>query len=190
MAPCRVFLCRIPTAPEGGVRERMTYMTRTGKRAAVLGLALLLTLLCGCGEKVSVQADLSGYGDSPITIRGLKDQDFTVTPGELAKLDCVKRTATGATAKAGTVNAVGPLLNTFLARYGVRMSDFKKIRFLCSDGYRIVLRDEYLKDYEVMLELAEEDAPLPKKQQPLRILIPEAESSYWAYAVTTIEFVK
>lgn len=168
----------------------MTYVTRTGKRVAAFGLALLLTLLCGCGGKVAVQADLSDYGDSPITIRGLKDEDFTVTPNELAKLDCVERTATGATAKAGTVNAVGPLLNTFLAQYGMKMSDFKKIRFLCSDGYRSVLRDEYLTDYEVVLELAEGKDPLPEAQQPLRILIPEAESSYWAYAVTTIEFVK
>ncbi|WP_312614917.1 hypothetical protein [Oscillibacter sp.] len=104
----------------------MTYVKKTGKRAAVLGLALWVLLLCGCGETVTVRADLSDYGESPITIRGLKDEDFTVTPNELAELDCVKRTATGATAK----------------------------------------------------------------QRPLRILIPEAESSYWAYAVTAIEFVK
>lgn len=168
----------------------MTYVKKTGKRAAVLGLALWVLLLCGCGETVKVRADLSDYGESPITIKGLKDEDFTVTPNELAELDCVKRTATGATAKAGTVNAVGPLLNTFLTQYETEMSDFQKIRFLCSDGYKTVLKEEYLTDYEVVLQLAEGDEPLPEKQRPLRILIPEAESSYWAYAVTSIEFVK
>jgi len=151
-----------------------------------LVLALLLTL-SACGAKT---ADISDYGNTKITISGLTDEDFTVTPDELAKLECVSRTATGATAKAGTVEAYGPLLDTFLAQYHCKMSDFQKIRFLALDGYKTVLKGEYLTDYEVVLAVSRGKNPLPESQQPLRILIPDAESSMWEYAVTRIEFVR
>lgn len=124
----------------------------------------------------------------PIAISGLMAEEFTVTPNELAALDCVSRTATGATAKAGTVNATGPLLNTFLVHYDCKASDFYKIRFLCADGYKVVLKDEYLTDYEVVLAISSGTEPLVEGQQPLRVLIPEAESSKWAYSVICIEF--
>ena len=153
-------------------------------RRRFLPLLLLLLCLTACGGK----ADLSAYGDTPITVSGLLEEDFTVTPNELAALECVSRTATGATAKAGTVKAYGPLLDTFLAQYGCRASDFYKIRFLCADDYKVVLRDEYLTDYEIVLAVAYQDGPLPENMRPLRLLIPEAESSKWAYAVTRIEF--
>ena len=82
------------------------------------------------------------------------------------------------------------LLDTFLAQYGVSASDFHKIRFLCADEYKVVLRDKYLTDYEVVLAVAYQDGPLPEEMRPLRLLIPEAESNKWAYAVTRIEFEK
>jgi len=158
----------------------------TKRRLCVLAAALALLLAAmGCGSKI---ADISAYGDSAITISGLTDETFTVTPNDLAKLDCVSRTATGATAKAGTVDAYGPLLDTFLAQYGCKTSDFHKIRLYAADGYKVVLKGEYLTDYEVVLAISCGKDPLPESQQPLRILIPEAESSMWEYAVTKIEF--
>lgn len=156
------------------------------KRALYLpALALLLLLLCACGGKT---ADISAYGDTPITIAGLTEEEFTVTPSQLAALECVSRTATGATAKAGTVSATGPLLDTFLAQYGCKMSDFYKIRFIAADQYKVVLKDEYLTDYEVVLAVSSGSEPLPESQRPLRILIPEAASNMWEYAVVRIEF--
>lgn len=148
-----------------------------------LPLFFLLLCLTACGKP-----SLADYGDEPIVVSGLLDDEFTVTPNELSALECVSRTATGATAKAGTVKAYGPLLDTFLAQYGCKTTDFFKIRFLCADEYKAVLRDEYLTDYEIVLAVAYQDGPLPEEMRPLRILIPEAESSKWAYAVTRIEF--
>lgn len=155
------------------------------KRICLPLLTLLLLLLCACGSKT---ADISAYGDAPITIAGLTKEEFTVTPNELAALECVSRTATGATAKAGTVNATGPLLDTFLAQYGCKAADFYKIRFIAADKYRVVLKDEYLTDYEVVLSIASGTEPLPAAQRPLRILVPEAESNKWEYSVVRIEF--
>ena len=154
------------------------------RRAASVLLGFLLLLSCtACGK-----ADISSYGSTPIVISGLLDEEFTVTPNDLAKLECVSRTATGATAKAGTVHAYGPLLDTFLSQYGYTAADFYKIRFLCADGYKAVLRDDYLTDYEVVMAVSYADGPLPENMRPLRLLIPEGESSKWAYAVTRIEF--
>lgn len=151
----------------------------------ILILLVSLLLLCSCG---SAQADISSYGDTTITISGLTDDEFTVTPNDLMQLECVERTATGATAKAGTVDAYGPLLDTFLIQYGKTTADFKKIRFIASDDYKVVLKGEYLTDYEVVLAVSNGSEPLAESCRPLRILIPEAESSMWEYAVVRIEF--
>lgn len=148
-------------------------------------VCLLFVFCCGCTGKT---ADISAYGDIPITISGLMEEEFTITANELAQLDCVSRTATGATAKAGTVNAYGPLLDTFLAQYGCQASDFYKIRFLCADSYKAVLRGDYLTDYEVVMAISSGSEPLPESCQPLRLLIPEGETNLWAYSVVRIEF--
>ena len=149
-------------------------------------LLAALLLLCACSGP---RADISAYGDTPITIVGLLDEEFTVTPNQLAALDCINDTARGATAKAGTVTAQGPLLDTFLAQYGKTPGDFEKIRFTASDGYVVVLKGKYLTDYQVILVLSNGDKPLSESCQPLRIVIPRAESSMWEYAVVRIEFI-
>ena len=146
---------------------------------------LLMLSLSACGEK---EADISEYANYPIEVSGLLDEDFTVTPQELSELECVSRTATGATEKAGTVSVRGPLLNTFLAQYGKTSADFYKIRFLCADGYKTVLKDDLLTDYEVVLAVQNSNGPLQESLRPMRLLIPEAESSTWAYSVIRIEF--
>lgn len=157
------------------------------KARIILPLLLTCLLLGSCSGSVTVKADISAYGDTPITISGLSDKDFTVTPNELAQLDCVKMTATGKTEKAGTVTAAGPLLDTFLAQYGKSRSDFSKIEFYASDKYEITLDSEFLTNYKIVLSVARGNAPLPVKEQPLRLLIPKADSHYWIYAVIRIE---
>ena len=145
----------------------------------------IILLLTACGDK---EVDISEYADYPIEVSGLTEEDFTITPQELLELDCVSRTATGATEKAGTVSVKGPLLNTFLAQYGKTAADFYKIRFLCADGYKTVLKDDLLTDYEVVMAVQNSNAPLQESMRPMRLLIPEAESGTWAYSVIRIEF--
>lgn len=148
-----------------------------------------LIFLCSCGCAGN-KADISAYGDTPITISGLTNEEFTVTPNELMVLKCVGRTATGETAKAGTVSAYGPLLNTFLAQYGKTQTDFKKIVFTASDDYRVAIAGDHLAQYEIVLAIADGNEPLSASCQPLRLLIPGAESGMWEYAVVHIEFVE
>lgn len=158
------------------------------KKNSYLALSVLICvcLLCitACGKK----ADISSYSNEEIIISGLEDEEFSVTPEELMELECVSRTASGRTEKAGTVEAYGPLLDTFLLQYDCKASDFKKIRFLAKDSYKTVLKDDYLTDYEVVMAVSGGSKPLDESQQPLRILIPEAESGMWTYGVNRIEF--
>jgi hypothetical protein len=159
------------------------------KARLISGLLLAGLLLCSCSGAVKVKADISAYGDTPVTISGLLDEDFTITPDELAGLECVQMNGSGKSEKAGTVSAVGPLLETFLARYGKSKTDFAKIRFYASDNYKITLREESLTKYKIVLSVARGNDPLPAAQQPLRLFLPKAESSNWIYAVIRIEFI-
>ena len=152
--------------------------------------AFIATLLLASCTSSPTTADISEYIDEEITVSGLLDEDFTITPGDLLELECVSRTATGATAKAGTVSATGPLLDTFLAEYGYKASDFDRIRFLAKDAYRTLLRYDYLTDYDVVMAVSSGKEPLAEDLRPMRLLIPEAESSMWIYGVIRIEFVR
>jgi hypothetical protein len=70
------------------------------RKLAVLPLIIALLALSSCGTKLP---DISEYGDAQITVVGLTDSEFTITPNELAKLELVNRSASGGSAKAGTV---------------------------------------------------------------------------------------
>jgi len=145
----------------------------------VLVLVLVL-VLAGCGSSV----DVSGYEDQAITIVGLTDEEFTVTPAELAKLELASGKATGATAKAGTVKAKGPTLKTFIEHYGRSPEDLKIARFIAKDEYRVTLHENGIQNWNVILSISS----LSESEQPLRLLIPEAESGQWIYGVVRIEF--
>lgn len=149
-------------------------------------LAALVLLLCGCSPPIEER--IADYADMPITVAGF-GEEFTVTPRELAELDLETVSATGSTAKAGTIRVTGPSLETFLAHYGYALSDVSKVRFLCSDDYKVVLKKDTLTEYDIILGLADADAPLEEKRRPLRMLIPGEESRKWAYGVIRMEFV-
>lgn len=151
-------------------------------RCVILALLCLL-LLAGCGT-----ADISAYGDSQILITGLTEEDFYITPNELMAMECTSATATGKSAKAGTVQAYGPTLETFLAQYGKTLDEFKSVKFYASDDYTVTLGRVTWEKYDVILSVAEGSKPLPEYQWPLRILIPGGDSGNWVRLVTKIEF--
>lgn len=158
------------------------------KRTCLCALAALVLAcsLCACGE-TRVKADISAYGDVPITVTGLTEEEFTVTPNELAELECTEATVTGATAKAGTVNSVGPTLETFLAAYGKSKEDLQRIRFYASDEYYVGFLPEALEKYEFILAVANGDDPLGEGELPLRLVVVGGESNQWVRMVERIE---
>lgn len=169
-------------------------MNRHRRRIARLPVLLLFILLfllpalstaCGNGKP-----DISAYQDTPISISGLTDEAFEITPAELMEMECVSESDTGKSEKAGTVEGYGPSLDTFLEQYGKERSDFEKIRFIAKDGYKKTLWGELLKNDQIVLSLSDGDKPLSDSEEPLRLIVPGAESSYWVYGVIQIEFIR
>jgi hypothetical protein len=66
-------------------------MTKTRVFCTIL---VIFFTLSAC-KSTRFDADIAEYGDAPITIAGLTEEEFTVTPNELSRLDCVTRSATG-----------------------------------------------------------------------------------------------
>lgn len=155
------------------------------KKVCALCIAFAMLFL-GCAP--AIETRIAEYADMPITVAGLGDE-FTVTPHELAQMKLKTVRAAGTSAKAGTVRITGPSLETFLNWYGYALSDIAKVRFLCSDQYKVVLKKETLEEYDIILGIADADGPLADKRRPLRTLIPGEESGKWAYGVIRIEFV-
>jgi len=159
-------------------------------RKRVCGLLIIcLAVAIAAGCSPSIKADLSAYEDEEIRIAGLRSEEFMVTPGELAKLECESQTATGKTQKAGTVRGIGPTLDTFAKQYGKRQTDFKKVVFRAKDGYTITLGTQDLTKYDIILSLANGEKPLSGQEAPLRLVIPGAESSKWIRMVNEIKFM-
>jgi hypothetical protein len=154
----------------------------------LLFIAFAVSAIIAFSSCTTKLPDISEYGDTPIEIIGLTDESFTITPNELAKLKLSSTSATGATAKAGTVSGVGVSLIDFLAKYSKMPGDFKTIRFTASDEYSIRLSGEKHTDDLVLLAISGKDKLLPEAERPLRLIIPTAESNQWVYGVVKIEF--
>lgn len=146
--------------------------------------------------------DIAAYESQEITIKGLTDAPFTVTVAELAELNCTRLSASGTgggengESKAGTVNAYGPTLETFLAQYGHKPYDFGRIIFTCKEeqdsegnnyNYNVTLLDDQLQE-EIILSIASGKNALDEYAQPMRLVILEEATGQWAYGVTQIEF--
>ncbi|MDR1589552.1 MAG: hypothetical protein LBS51_05105 [Oscillospiraceae bacterium] len=165
-------------------------MTGRSKRSLPRLAAILLlaaAALGGCGG-VDISAAITEYADAKIVISGLAAEEFTVTPEEMAKLDSASARASGQSAKAGTVRGFGPSLETFLAQYGKSPEDFSLVRFIAADGYRVTLHEKSLAGREIIMAITGGEGALPQSERPMRLIIPEAESSQWIYAVERIEF--
>lgn len=153
------------------------------KFVRLIALVLLLATLCGCGG-----LDISDYGEDQILITGLTEEDFCITPNQLLELECVSETAQGKSAKAGTVKAYGPTMETFLASYGKTFEDFRSIKLIASDDYKVTLGRATWEKYDIILSVANGNKALEDYQQPLRIVIPGGDSGNWARMVVRIEF--
>lgn len=167
-----------------------------GNKQLIIALAVALALaLVSVGYALSAlrAPDIAAYADAEIIISGLADEDFALTPTELAKLKCSQLTAEGqgkgqqGESKAGTVTAYGPTLERFLEVYGFKPTDFDRIVVTCSDGYKVTLHGDMLEG-AVLLSIAQGKGALDEFHQPLRLVMPAQESGKWCYGIERIDF--
>ncbi len=155
-------------------------------------MLVAVMLLCGCQREISVQQEaIADYAEEKIAISGLTDEEFTVTVAQLASLAVIAEDASSRKANGETLSmqAVGPTLDTFLAQYDKTREDFSKIRFTAADGYVITLSAGVLEQQEMILAVANGEQPLDENEQPLRLVLPGADSMYWERAVCHIDFI-
>jgi hypothetical protein len=152
---------------------------------AALIAAMLFSSSCGSGNAASLD-----YLDSEITISGLTDDDFTVTVRELTQLESVteKASATRFNGDEVKFTAVGPTLNTFLAQYDKKQTDFSSIRFTATDKYAIAIPESVLENRDIILAYKDGNKPLIDDDKPLHIIVPGERAMYWERMVCKIEF--
>jgi hypothetical protein len=190
-----------PATGSPGQDDFEAWVKRVDRRRRLVWLVLATAALLIIGSTGSFiaydtlrVADISAYAQTGISVSGLADEDFIVTPGMLSdhKVTQTAAAASGKGAqgesKAGTVNAYGPTLETFLAGYGHTISDFRTITFYCKDGYTTVLRPSRMESDEVIMSFASGKEPLPPYQWPLRLVIPAEDTGKWCFGILRIEF--
>jgi hypothetical protein len=156
--------------------------------SVICALAAALSA-CGWAGEPADASDLA-YKDDMITVTGLTDEDFTITPADLAKLDCVDREVKtkNSWGNEETDRATGPLLTIFIESKGRKAEDFQGIKIIASDGYFADLTQSDLKEKRYVLSFRRGDKPLTTENIPLRLLTPDEESSYWVSGVVKMEF--
>lgn len=180
----------------GAVRAQVNRVIRV---CLCVVAAVTLCFACYFAWEFLRDPDIGGYADESIEFVGI-DADgsgdvYSITPSMLGELKCEQLSVkgvgmgSGGASKAGVVGVYGPELNTLLAHFGYSTSDFRKIKFYCKDGYKVIIRGETL-SYKIYLSIASGKNALYDKQKPLRIVIPEEQSGKWAYGVTKIEFFR
>ncbi len=157
---------------------------RTCASAIILGLVLILILaltVTGCSKDGKSDVSDYNYLQQKILITGLTNEDFSVTVEELTKLESetVKAEASRFNGEKIKVNPTGPTLDTFLAKYGKKQSDFASVRFTADDQYSIAVPKDILNNRKIILAYADGGKPLSKEAQPIHVIIPEERAMYW-----------
>lgn len=160
------------------------------KVSAVLAVMLIMLMMfSGCSAKV--EADISAYSDTEITIVGLSEEDKIITPAQLAELKCVKKTVSVTTStKKVVVDAVGPELDTFLEFCGVEQDQIDEMIVTASDGYTKSFKGEYFLTHpDIIFSLARGEEALEEDEQPLRLVVPGSMPDNWVMGVIRIQFI-
>ncbi|MDR0875097.1 MAG: molybdopterin-dependent oxidoreductase [Clostridiales Family XIII bacterium] len=154
----------------------------------IFALALPVFALTGCGGSIT-PSELP-YLDGALEINGLPDDVTSVTVADLITLksENQKVEATRSNGDIVKVTAVGPTLDTFLAQYGKKQTDFSSVRFYSTDGYSIAVPTEMLESRKVILAYMDGGKAFDKETRPVRVVIPGERAMYWAKMVNRIDF--
>ncbi len=170
-------------------------MRRGIKKLSLLLLAVFILLpAAGCKNSPEIPA-AGGIASSPfdgekIVVHGLQDSDFEITAGELKKLGAVTRNveASRASGEKIKLKATGPLLDTFLQKYGRTQKDFTAVRFSARDNYSIAVPADILKNRQIILAYINDGRQLEAEDRPVRVVIPGERAMYWVRMLKRIDF--
>jgi DMSO/TMAO reductase YedYZ molybdopterin-dependent catalytic subunit len=155
----------------------------------MLAVVAAAALLAGC----SADASSLPYLEDEVVVKGLTDEDFTVTISDLTQMEAVSKKAEGQRSNGDIVKltAVGPTLASFVEKYGggKPLSEFSAVRFTSLDGYSVAVPREILEKREVVLAYMDGSKKFDKGQSaPLRAVVLGERAMYWARMVCEISF--
>ncbi|SDB19734.1 hypothetical protein [Eubacterium oxidoreducens] len=165
-----------------------TKLKRRTIGAIILAAVVIVVLRLSFGPPILL-ADISSYENVEITIEGLTDEAFTITPKELSKMKLDKTTVEIHSEEADTESAIGPTLDTFLASYGRSVDEFRSMKVYTakdvSNAYVKTLEEETL-----ILSIANGNEALEEKIAPLQIAIKDGSADEWTGYVVKIVFTE
>lgn len=164
-------------------------------KTVVMLCSALAILLCGCSAGPAGGQGAGGAGaeapeNAQILLRGLGDQDITVTLEELMELESVteKAEAPRSNGQIVSVKAEGPLLDTLMAKYGKSKSDYSTIRFYAADGYSIAMPSEVIEKDDIIIAYKDDGKWIGQEDGPLRVVVPGERAMYWVRMLSQIDF--
>ncbi|MFZ5974907.1 MAG: molybdopterin-dependent oxidoreductase [Bacillota bacterium] len=176
------------------------------KKAPVLIISLLLAvlLLVGCTSQnqntqstpnnqstLSPSAAPSAAAGDGVVFEGLPGGQVTMTVDQIKAMKSVEKSVTSLDSQ-GEINkckAKGVILNDFLKSYGKKQTDFSIIRVTATDGYVVEIPKDVIDAEDIILAYELDGKPLEKDNAPLRIIIDNVRSLYWARMVGKVEFL-
>ncbi|WP_432402577.1 molybdopterin-dependent oxidoreductase [Wukongibacter sp. M2B1] len=168
-------------------------MNKAMRSIAVLGLAVLLIFTTACSNKAMKASEENSTNKiTEITIKGLEDEDKTVSVSKILELDPVTKEMESITSS-GEINkkkVKGASLEELLKLYETSQKDYSGIRFVAGDSYSIVVPKEILGKREILLAYEVDNKALDEKSLPLMSAIPDERSMYWVKNLVEIELLE
>ena len=170
------------------------------KNTVIPAISVLLAalMLSGCASPNGgaattpnpTAAPTAAAGDE-VVFEGLPEGAVSAGVDELKAMKSVERgvTSLDSQGEINKVTAKGVLLNDFLKDYGKKQTDFNIIRVTATDGYVVEIPKDVIDAEDVILAYELDGKPLDKDNAPLRIIIDNVRSLYWARRVCKVELL-
>lgn len=160
------------------------------KRYFCLLIIALIVVLSACGQPVGnepVEQD-----EEILLLVGLTEEALELPVSELKKLEAVTGNAnTIDSANVETTRSYkGVKVETVLAKFDLDLAGVTAIVVKAGDGYSTEIPQEILDVREIILAWELDGAPLPAKDAPLRMVVPEERTLYWVRSVAELEFIR
>lgn len=176
---------------DGNWKKRRKKHLLTGCAVAVAAVVVIGGRLL-FGSSI-LTADISTYQDVAITIEGLTEEPFEVTPKDLSKMRMetihvdVHEEELGPDDVKELGKAIGPTVETFLSEYGFSLDEVRSMK-VYAENETSTAYVHTLEDSEVILSVANGRRPLGEKEAPLRIAVDTDDAGEWSGWIRRIVF--
>ena len=157
-------------------------------------MLILVLLLCGCQSATNVP-DEEIVSKNPevhtITIKNINGNDISFTYDELLEFPSETVTATRVSSSGEVVTSEikGVPIDYFLNQYQLSQKDVNSIYLLSSDGYSVMVPNEFLQISPLMIVYEENGEMLDVDRQLVKSALVDQRALYWVKFISEIELI-